>query len=158
MLDELLDAWRTHEAINRYMLEHIPDAGLEAIPLLRGGKPGRGRSVARQLAHMIDVRVSRLRKRELSGMEGIAPFEKNAKPSRELLLAALEGSSQGVEQWLAAAVDGEPVRGHGATRLLGYLIAHESYHRGQIMLALKQNGISVGGELRWSIWRMWFED
>ena len=60
MLDAILEAWRSHEAINRYMLAEIPDKGLAAIPLLKSGEPGKGRDVARQ--------IDRIR----AGLQGVA--------------------------------------------------------------------------------------
>jgi uncharacterized damage-inducible protein DinB len=159
MLNEILEAWRVHEAINRHMLAEIPETAWGAIPLLKNGLPGKGRNVGRQIAHLVDVRVSHFRAAEKFLMKGVADFPKSATPSRQHLEAALDASSRGIEAVFTRLVSsGELIRKRGPVVLLCYLVSHESHHRGSMLLALKQNGFALSEPLRWGIWGKWFEN
>ncbi len=156
MLENILQAWRTHEAINQMLLSSIPDEGFGSVPLLRSGKPSTGRDVARVFAHMHEVRVSHLPR----AFQGDVPrFVKGASPSRNELQSALATSADAVEAVLKATLTHDP-RIKNPQRLgpllMGYLIAHESHHRGQILLALKQSGVGIPEELRFGIWERGF--
>lgn len=52
MLDELLEAWRTNNRINLFLIDRISDEGMRCTLSKRGG-----RNVARQFAHLHNVRV-----------------------------------------------------------------------------------------------------
>jgi uncharacterized damage-inducible protein DinB len=157
LLDDLLEAWDAHNRIHLFILDWVPDAGLEAVTLLKTGKPSKGRNVARIFAHMHEVRCSRLQRHRKDAAD-LPRFAGSEVPCREQLTAALAASGEGVAAVLRAAVeDGEPIKGwkRSAAAWLTYLMTHEAHHRGQIAQALKQSGVRPPDEISYGVWGYW---
>ena len=154
MRDELLEAWRTNNRINLFLLDHISAAGLKCTLSKRGG-----REVARQFAHVHDVRVYHLEKRAKDLSKGLTKFQSKGAdkliPKKSDLKKALTASSAAIETFLGDVLEGVPKRrgfNKGIFTTLGYFIAHESHHRGSIFLTLKESGHKLDNKTAYAIW------
>lgn len=151
----IVDTWRRHSDILLYLLAKIPAKGLAALP-----SGSRGRDVALQFHHLDRVRRGWLHIHATGQRPELARADKGKPPTAAQLRSALTESGKEVAAFLSRALRGEArtrMFGGQPLRYLGYLIAHESHHRGQIMLALKQSGIRLGTEVSIEgIWGTWF--
>lgn len=156
-LDDLLQAWDIHNEINLYILRWLPPEGLEAVTLLKTGKPSRGRGVARIFAHMHEVRCSKL-ERNLDDAARLPRFEGSEVPDAGRLRDAFGRSGRAVAGLVREAVEGgRSLKGwkRSPVAWLLYLVSHESHHRGQIAQALKQSGIRPPQEVSYGVWGYW---
>ena len=150
MRNELLQAWRTNNRVNLYMIDRIDAAGMKCTLSKRGG-----RDVARQFAHMHNVRIWQLEKRAKDLAKGLSKFETKGSPGKKELKKALTASSKAMESFLADVLSGEPKRcgfKKGIFTTLAYFVAHESHHRGIILLTLKECGHALDKEARDNMW------
>jgi uncharacterized damage-inducible protein DinB len=152
--DELVEAWRTNNRINSFLLDHISAAGMKCTLSERGG-----RDVARQFAHLHDVRIYHLDKRAKDLAKGLTKFQtkgaETATPKKAELKKALNASAKAIETFLTDVYDGKPKRRgfkKGVVTTLAYLVAHESHHRGSILLTLKQSGHKLDNKTASAIW------
>ncbi|MHC5209851.1 MAG: DinB family protein [Planctomycetota bacterium] len=149
-VEALVEAWRTNHRITLLVLEQVAAAGFQNTLSKRGG-----RDVSRQFAHLHNVRTWQLQKRAAKLGKELSVFATADHPTRAQLRRALDASADAVEAFLRAIVAGAPgarCMKRGPIQMLAYFVAHESHHRGSILLTLKQCGHAVDKATRDGIW------
>lgn len=148
MIDQLIDAWLTNNRINVFLLDHISDEGMQCTLSAHGG-----RNVSRQFAHLHNVRVMQIEARAKDLAKGLKTFATKDEPGQAALKDHLNASADRVAQFLRQCAEGKrKAIKKGVVAMLGYFIAHESHHRGSILLTLKQCGHPVDQDARFAIW------
>ena len=148
MEDQLLETWNIHDRINRYLLNAVPD---EALGSALGPKH---RTIYQLFAHLHNVRLMWLKSAAPDLLEGLAKIEGET-GDKKSLAAALEASGQAIATLLRKGLAaGGKVKGFKphAVAFLGYLISHESHHRGQIGWTLKNTGHPLDQKTSYGLW------
>lgn len=148
MEEQLLETWEIHQRINLYLLDAIPEAALaNALPKCR--------SVHDLFAHVHNVRLLWLKPNAPELTKSLDKLESKKITSKSTLGTALTASGNAIGQLLRNAfANGVKIKGFKphAPAFVGYLISHESHHRGQIGWTLKQTGSPLDQKTAYGMW------
>ncbi len=148
MEDQLIETWQIHNRINLYLLDAISPELLGQLSSLKGRTP------FALFAHVHNVRLMWLKAAAPELLEGLTKLE-GAVGTPQQLRSALLDSSTAIENLLRQSLAaGGRVKGFKphAVGFLGYLISHESHHRGQMTLTLKALGHPLDNKTDFGMW------
>ena len=149
MEDPIIDAWRTHCRLNLFLIDAISP---EALPSVSASK---GRSVGQIIAHIHNNRINWLEHAGPDLVSDLAKVKRGQSRDKGLLLSSLQASGETVERLLERSLEAggkvKGFRGHAVT-FLGYMIAHDSYHHGEIGVTLTQSCLPLDKEIAYGIW------
>ena len=146
--ESLLNAFETNERINQFLLENLPGEAWRAKP-----PEGKGRDIAAIVSHMHNVRVMWL-KAAAKGSKIPEQLEKSTVTVAQAA-KALDQSFVALEAVLKSALESDGrVKGFrpDVAGFVGYLIAHDAHHRGQISMLARQVGHPISQKAMFGMW------
>lgn len=143
----LLVSFATNERINQFLLNDLDPAAWRAEP-----PTGKGRTIAAIVAHMHNVRVMWLK----SAKASVIPEQRDRHTvTVDEAKVGLDQSFQALKDAIAGALETDGrIRGFkpDVVGFVGYLIAHDAHHRGQITMLARQAGYPVSQKTMFGMW------
>jgi uncharacterized damage-inducible protein DinB len=146
---QITETWQINNRIDLYLLNSIADDHLT------DSLSSKGRDVARQFAHIHNVRLMWLKAAAPDLRDKQTKLDTDSEVDKALLERRLTESGTAIDELLARSVDnGGKVKGFKphVTAFLGYLLAHDAHHRSQVILALKQSGHKIDQKTGYGLW------
>lgn len=144
----LIETWEINEKLNESLLNAVKENELADRSAMKG------RSVGEQFAHIHNVRLMWLKVASPSLLEKQKKMEKEESITKAALLNCLQESAKGISSMLQEGFSTGRIKGFKPhpEAFLGYIIAHEAHHRGQLILILKENGHLPDKKVLYGLW------
>lgn len=148
MSKDLIETWHINNRIHLYLLDAVQEDHLSSI------SASKGRTAGEQFAHIHNVRLMWLKASAPELMDRLTKLEKGPGLSKKALVDELNKSANAVASLLEKGFETGKIKGFKphASAFFGYLLSHESHHRGQIMMTLKQAGHPLDKKVQFGIW------
>jgi uncharacterized damage-inducible protein DinB len=143
-----IETWQINNKMNENLISGIKESNFSDLSVTKG------RNVGEQFAHIHNVRLMWLKVAAPDLLESQKKLEKEDALTKKLILVELAKSSDGITELLERGFTTGRVKGFKPhpEAFLGYMIAHESHHRGQIILILKENGHIPDKKILYGLW------
>ena len=145
--DALLTAFDTNDRINQYLIENLPAEAWRADP-----PENKGRTIAAIFAHIHNVRVMWLKAAQASKIP--EQLERTSVTAAQAL-KGLDQSRAALSGVIKSALESDGrIKGFrpDVAGFLGYLIAHDAHHRGQICMLARQVGHPLPQKAMFGMW------
>jgi uncharacterized damage-inducible protein DinB len=147
--NQALETWDLHNRINLYVLDAIDPESLGDV------SPAKGRTVGELFAHLHNVRLMWLKAAAPELLKNLNKIEKTEAGKKSLLRKSLLDSGIAIGLLLKNALEADGrVKGFKPRGLafMGYMISHESHHRGQVVMLLRQSGHRLDNKILYGMW------
>ena len=147
-MKDVIETFEINNRINLFLLNETDESWLN------DSVASKGRNAGEQFAHIHNVRLMWVKAAAPELLTGLNKIEKENGINKKQLVKELTNSGIAIVKLLNKAFAENRVKGFKPhpTAFVGYIISHESHHRGQIMLCLKENKHLTNKSLGFAIW------
>ncbi len=142
---DLIHSWDLNNNVTIYLLNNIEK---EWLSEKLGGK---GRSIGEQFLHINNIRSYWIGK---VGEKVDLKLDKKYAKDKQKLEEALYRSAKKMKETLSVILEQDVVKGYNPHPIAFFsqMIAHESHHRGQILVTTSRNGLKIDKSVNFGLW------
>ena len=143
--NDLIDAWELNHKVTLYLLENIEPDWMN-IKL-----NDKGRTIGEQFVHINNIRSYWIGK---VGKKEDLKIDKKYAKNKSKLASSLKLTGKKMNETLTSIFDAEKIKSYKPHPMAFYaqMIAHESHHRGQIMMTISRNSLPIPKTVNFGLW------